>query len=61
MRVRATINAMEKRKYYIFWERFLPLGIKREMRVCQIVICSLSGSAIIFHIISRTARFWKTS
>jgi hypothetical protein len=31
---------------------FVALGIQYEMRMCHIVICSLSGSKIFFYIIS---------
>jgi hypothetical protein len=38
---------------------FVALGIQHAMRMRQIVICSLPGSAIFFHITSYTARFSK--
>jgi len=39
----------------------VALGVKRQMRMRDIVICSLSGSTKYFHIISHTARFAKES
>jgi len=40
---------------------FAALGTQREMCIRLIVIRGFSGSARIFHIISRSARFWKSS
>jgi len=31
---------------------FVALGIQHAMRMCRIVVCSLSGSTIFFHLIS---------
>jgi len=38
---------------------FVALFIQRALRVGHIVICGLSGSTKIFHVISLTARFKK--
>jgi len=38
---------------------FVALGIQHAMRLRHIVSCGLSGSAVLFHIISQMARFSK--
>jgi hypothetical protein len=40
---------------------FVALGIQHAMRKRHIVICALSGSTILFHIISQMARFSKNN
>ena len=42
----------ESFKYYKFLEcAFVALGTEREMRMCHIVICGLSGCTIVFHFV----------
>jgi hypothetical protein len=46
--------------YYIFWVCVsLTSSIQNSMRMCHIVICELSGSYILLHIISKKIFFLK--